>query len=517
MADSCPFDITPLDQSLVTTTPKLSALSYTHQDFWSMKTRLVNFVYERFPNDFNDFVESSLAVMIIENFAFLADTLSFKLDQYINEIFIDTVVEVENMFRLAKLVGFLPTPPIAATCLFSASINNVLSADVVVPAGVLTEITVDNQILPFELYAADSGNNPLFSDDIIIPAGKLTNTTIVGVQGKTLTQDFRGTGLISQTAQLNDFPVLFDSIRVQVDGVKWQQVDFFTDSQPRREFRVEYDSLYRAFIIFGNNRAGLIPSDGSVIHVTYRVGGGIIGNIISGAIDFSRQYNVPALNFPVPVHFRNYTKGQNGYNGDGIEDIRNKLPAYLKSQDRCVTGEDYKNYADHFVTPYSGQVGKSTAVLRNYGCAGNIIDIFVLALSGTNGLVPVSNELRAELQAGLATKQMLTDYICIRDGVALMTQVQMDIILDKSLRKLREEIDARVRNRVDQFFSLSNWDYGKPLKDTELIKQLSDIREINNMDATFITNDPNNSGSIVTAKYFEVIRPDTITINYIFQ
>lgn len=516
-APNCPFDITPLDQSQNTPTPKLSALSYTHQDFWSMKTRLVNFIYEKFPNDFNDFVESSLALMITENFAFIGDLISFKLDQYINELFIDTVTEVENAFRLARLVGFQPTPPVAATAMFSATINNVLTGDVVIPGGVLTDITVNDTILNYELFAADSQNNPLFDEDIVIPAGSLVNTTIVGVEGRTLTDSFRGTGLVNQSIVLSTSPVLFDSIRVFVDGVKWQQVEYFTDSQPRREFRVEYDSDYRAFVIFGNNRAGLIPPEGSNITVLYRVGGGVIGNIISGALQFSRQFDVPSLNFPVPVTFRNYTKGSNGYNGDGISEIREKLPAYLKMQDRCVTGEDYKDMVNSFTTAYNGKVGKGTAVLRNHGCAGNIIDIFVLALDGVDGLTAATDELKFQLTEMLEEKKMLTDYCCIRDGVVVYVDMTLDIVIDKALRKLKEEIDVRVQSRVVDFFRLPQWDYGKTLRHTDLIKQLSDIREINSMDVTFVTDDADNSGAIVTTKYYEIIRPDQISINYIFQ
>lgn len=522
-APNCPFDISPLAQSRVTGTPKLSALSYTNQDFWSMKTRLVSFINEKFPTDFNDFVESSLAMMIIENFAFLADIISFKLDQYINELFIDTVTEVENAFRMATLVGFQPTPPIAATAMFSATLNNTLTADMVIPGGVLTQVVVNGTVLNYELFAADNQNNPLFADDIIIPAGSLTNTTIVGVEGKTITTNFLGTGLINQNVQLTSSPVLFGSISVAVDGVDWQGVDYFTESQPRREFRVEYDSNYVGYIIFGNNIAGLAPAQGSVIQVTYRVGGGTIGNIISGALQFSRQYNIPALNFPVPVSFVNYTAGTGGYIGDGIDDIRNKLPAYLLSQNRCVTGEDYKNFCDTFVTPYNGQIGKSTAVLRNYGCAGNVIDIFILALNSVNvgtdinDLTTASDELKYQLSLALDNQKMLTDYCCLRDGVTVAVDVTLDITVDKSFKKLRNEIDARVQNQVLQFFSLGNWDYGQILKNTDLIKQLSGISELESIDITFATNNPNNSGAVVTTQYYEIVRPNSITVNYNFQ
>lgn len=523
-APNCPFDITPLEQSQVTITPKLSALSYTNQDFWSMKSRLINFIFERFPNDFNDFVESSLAMMLVENFAFLADLISFKLDQYINELFIDTVTEIENAFRLAKLVGFQPTPPIAATAMFSATLNNVLTADVVIPPGVLAEVTVNNTILSYELYAADSQNSPLFDDEIIIPAGSLVNTTIVGIEGRTLTNNFQGTGLVNQSAQLQTSPVLFDSVRVTVDGVEWQPVEYFTESQPRREFRVEFDSNYNAYVIFGNNVAGLVPAQGSSIQVVFRVGGGTIGNIISGALQFSRQYNIPALNFPVPVAFVNYTAGKGGYGGDSIEDIRAKLPAYLLSQNRCVTGEDYKTFVDNFITPYNGQIGKSTAVLRNYGCAGNVIDIFVLALNnaadvGTdiNDLAIASDELKYHLSLALDERKMLTDYCCIRNGTIVPVEVTLDIIVDKAFKKLRNEIDVRVQQRILRFFALSNWDYGQTLKNTDLIKQLSGISELNSIDITFTTNDPDNSGTIITSKYYEIIRPESIVVNYNFQ
>jgi hypothetical protein len=110
---NCPFEVTPYEVSSLVKTPQLVNLNYTNQDFWSMKARLLDFIKEKFAATFTDFVESDVALMLIENWAFIADTLSFKIDQIANEIFIDTVTEVENAFRLSKLVGF-PSP--AANC-----------------------------------------------------------------------------------------------------------------------------------------------------------------------------------------------------------------------------------------------------------------------------------------------------------------------------------------------------------------------------------------------------------------
>lgn len=514
---NCPFNQTPLAISDPITNSKLPSLNYTNQDFWSLKARLVQYIQQQFTNDFNDFVEGDLAVMLMEIYAFIGDTLSFKTDQNGNEVYIDSVTEIANAFRLAALVGFKPLPPIASSSMWTATINNVLANDCTIPAGIEINLSVQGNPMTIELFAADSDGNPIFDQDIVISAGSLVNSNIIGLEGKTITDQFQGTGAVGQSYQSTLFPVVYGSVGVSVDGVQWSQVDYFTDSQPRREYLVEFDSQWNAYIIFGNNRAGLIPSSGSQIVMSYRQGGGTQGNIVTGSVTSQRTVNVQGFDYSVPVIFRNYTPGQYGYNGDTIDDIRRKLPQYQRVQGRCVTGDDYKTTADQFATPYQGQIGKSNAVLRNYGCAANIIDLYVLASDGQGGLLEASDQLKVALQTQIDSLKMMTDMVCIRDGVILLADITIDLTLDKLYRKFQDDINTRVSRRVSQFFSLNNWEYGQTLKETDLVKVLSDIIEINSMDITFTTNDTNNSGQTVTSNFYEIIRPDTLTINFVYE
>jgi hypothetical protein len=520
MVNNCPFDITPYSQSETIVTPNIFNLNYTNQDFWSMKTRLQEYIQQNFSTEFTDFVEADLGIMIIENVAFLADTLSFKMDQIANEIFIDTVTQIENAFRLAKLVGFQPTPPIASKSLWTATINNPLLTDITIPTpfGVTAQSGGDS--ISIELFPADSNNEPLLDQDIIIPAGNIVNASIVGLQGLTRTDNASGNGQVGQSITLQYFPVIYDSIRVDVDGVRWEQVDYFTDSQPRREYRVEFDSTYTAFIIFGNGQAGLIPSTGSQIQVTYRQGGGSTGNIVSGAVTTQTIVNVPGLEFPISVSFSNYTSGQNGYDGDTIDDIRLKLPAWARAQNRAVTGLDYKTLAYQFTTPYFGEIGKATAVLRNYGCAANIIDIYVLALDTTNspgGLTTANDDLKVALSDYLTNYQMFTDYVCIKDGEIVSVDITLDVILSRLYRKFEDQLRTIINRKLTQFFALPNWDFGESLKATDVVKALSGINEVDNFEATLTTNDPNNSGNIVTTRFSQIIRPDIVNITFIYE
>jgi hypothetical protein len=517
MADQCPFNLTPYKQTNIQNRPSPVNLNYTNQDFWSMKARLISFTRDKFGSDFNDFVESSLAIMLIENWAFIADTLSFKIDQIANEVFIDTVTETENAFRLAKLVGMNPQPPIASKCLWSARIDATQVIDLIIPTPYDIQIVNNDQVINYELFPADVYNRPIYDQDIVISAGTIVNSNIVGLEGQTFSEDFLGTGDINQSFLLSYRPVLLDSVRVMVDGLKWEKVDFFTDSQPRKEFRVEYNSDYSAFVVFGNNRAGISPANGSVITVTYRVGGGTIGNIVTNFVNYNSVINVEGEAATVPVAFTNYTKGEFGYNGDTAEDIRRKLPVYNKSQDRAVSGSDYKNLADIFVTPYNGVMGKASAILRHGGCAANIIDLFVLAKSGSDGLQTASSEFKAELIEYMNDRKMLTDFLCVRDGVIIGCTVSIDVILDKYYRTFEDDIRAKIERNMAIFFNLVNWDYGQTLRDTDVIKGLSSVTEPYRYEVSLTTADPNNSGRVVAAKYYEIIRPDATNIEFTYE
>ena len=517
MINNCPFEIQPYAESNNIIVPNIFNLNYTNQDYWSMKTRLIDFIKQKFPNDFSDFVESSLGIMLIENWAFIADTLSFKMDQIANEVFIDTVTELENAFRLAKLVGFQPQPPISASSLWTATLNNPILSDLEIPTPFGLEVGAGTVNLSIELFPADANNNPIFDENIIIPAGNVVNASIVGLEGRTRKQEAAGNGAVGQTIALGEGPVIYDSVRVSVDGVPWDRVDYFTDSKPRREFRVEFDSNYNAFIIFGNNRAGLLPSNGSRISIVYRIGGGSVGNIINNTVSKQTVINVVGIEYPIPVSFSNYTRGQYGYDGDTIEDIKNKLPKWIRTQQRAVTGLDYKTLTDQFVTPYQGQIGKSSVVLRNHGCSGNIIDIYILALDGTDKLAEASDQLKIELNNYLEQIKMFTDFICIKNGVIVSVDVSVDLVLDRFYKKFENELRTKVERRINQFFSLSKWDYHQDLKDIDLTKALSDLKEIKRVDLTFITNDPNNGEHTVTTKFYEIIRPDVVDITFTYE
>lgn len=519
--DTCPFDVTPLAVPRFINNLPVYSLNYANQDFFSIRNRTLELVKANFGEEFTDLTESSLALMLIECWAAMADMLSFKIDQLANELYIDTVTELENAFRLAKLVGYKPMPPLPAKAMFLAMINHVYSADLVMPAPISINLDGLGFDIAYELYPADANNNPVFGTPIVIPAGAMFTENVVGLEGVTRHTTFKSNGKADQIFTLQYENVFFGSIKLTVNGVAWHQVEHFIESSPRPEYIVEYDAYYKPSIIFGDNRAGLVPPPGSDIIVKFRLPNKTTSEIVSGAFDTKIFGGINEVTDNVIVSVKNYTKSEYGYPGDSINDIRKKLPAYLRTQNRCVTGADYKYLTDSFATPYDGAIGKSNIVLRNHGCAGNVIDIIILAKTGDSRLIKSSDNLKKLLIKELNNKKIFTDYLCVKDGEVIYVDININAHLDKNFKRFETEVRDKITSKLEEYFDLTTWEFGYSLKEKDMVRMLSSIKEVKQFDIGFTTNQgiENNTGTenVVTTKYNEITRPDNISINFTYE
>ncbi|NIQ16760.1 MAG: hypothetical protein GTO02_20955 [Candidatus Dadabacteria bacterium] len=129
--------------------------------------------------------------------------------------------------------------------------------------------------------------------------------------------------------------------------------------------------------------------------------------------------------------------------------------------------------------------------------------------------------MKAALLEELNKKKIFTDHICIKDGEITYVDVNVNAFLNKNLKKFESEIRDKITERLEQYFSLQNWEFGKSLREKDLIKNVAVIKEVRQFDVNFITNksieDNKISENLVIAKYNEVIRPDNISINFTYD
>jgi hypothetical protein len=75
-------------------------------DFETLRRTMVAYLRENYPDDFNDFVESSEYVALIDLIAYVAQALSFRTDLNARENFLETAERRDSILRLARLINY---------------------------------------------------------------------------------------------------------------------------------------------------------------------------------------------------------------------------------------------------------------------------------------------------------------------------------------------------------------------------------------------------------------------------
>ena len=121
----------------------------------------------------------------------------------------------------------------------------------------------------------------------------------------------------------------------------WEaQRDLLGSGPTDHHFVVEVESDGTTLLRFGDDRFGSCPASGVEFAVTYRVGGGVAGNVGAGALAHAvtGESAVVAVTNPLPA--------LGGVEPESIEEVRRDAPAAFRTQERAVTPEDYARVAE---------------------------------------------------------------------------------------------------------------------------------------------------------------------------
>jgi len=85
---------------------KIVPIDYTHREYESIRKDLVDIAQRFYPDTFQDFSEASFGSLMLDAVAYLGDQLSFYLDYNVNETFLDTAYEYNNVLRHGRVLGY---------------------------------------------------------------------------------------------------------------------------------------------------------------------------------------------------------------------------------------------------------------------------------------------------------------------------------------------------------------------------------------------------------------------------
>lgn len=225
------------------------AINYTSRDFESIRRDLEDFAKRYYPNTYKDFNRASFGSLMLDTVSYVGDILSFYLDYQMNETFLDSAVEYNNVVKLARQLGYkLQTSP---------SSYGRLTFFVEVPASSLG-LGPDPTLIPVlqagSTFSSTGGGFYTLLDDVDfslqgnqIVVGSADTTT-----GAPLTYVIRATGIAvsgragNEQISIGDF-VRFRRVPLQISNVS--NIVKVTDSDGNEYFEVDHLSqniIYKA-------------------------------------------------------------------------------------------------------------------------------------------------------------------------------------------------------------------------------------------------------------------------------
>jgi hypothetical protein len=83
-------------------------------DFENLRRVIITYLRENYPEDFNDYIESSEYLALVDAVAFLGQSLAFRIDLASRENFIELASRRESVLRIARMLSYNPKRNIAS-------------------------------------------------------------------------------------------------------------------------------------------------------------------------------------------------------------------------------------------------------------------------------------------------------------------------------------------------------------------------------------------------------------------
>lgn len=207
-------------------------------DYDTIRGALIDYIQQNYPENFNDWIQSSEFVALIETLSFLAHSLAFRVDLAGRENFLSTAERRTSVLRIADFLGYTPARHLPSRGLLK--ITSVRSTQNVYD---INGTTLKNIDIDFE----DSYQNFLLVMNEVLNAnnkfGRPTNTTRIG----TIKTDIYKTNITSNnavtfgfTGKVNGTSAPFEVHSSKID--KSSNVITETDPDPLSSFDLVYQN-----------------------------------------------------------------------------------------------------------------------------------------------------------------------------------------------------------------------------------------------------------------------------------
>lgn len=214
---------------------------FTTYDFETLRKSMIDYIKIYYPEDFNDFTESSEFVALIDLIAFLGQSLAFRTDLNARENFLDTAERRDSVLKLARLISYNPKRSVPASGYLKidsvSSTENLFDSD---------GFNLSNTIVNWN----DPANDSWLEQFTIILNAAMINSQIIGRPGNSQTinnvkTDEYSINLINDIVPVYRFETSVEGSRTTFEVVSATTLNqsYVYESPP--DFNKPFNFLYR--------------------------------------------------------------------------------------------------------------------------------------------------------------------------------------------------------------------------------------------------------------------------------
>lgn len=384
----------------------------------------------------------------LEIVAYVADLFFFYFDNQATQAYLQTANIRSSVELIAHQFGY----DVASATSASGVATFTVTGAVTIPRGFKLEASNGEQF--YVVYQTVAGSAGDIDADVL--------------QGEIITEQFSSSGLQNEEFDLKGPNVIKDlenlnpldiSPQVTVNGNSYTYVNTLINNNGTdlpaikdslgqviggggRVFMLDTRPDGTPFITFGDGIFGRKLQPGEVVQIIYRTGGGSAGNISEESLT-----KLVSL-LPQVSSVTNNAQFSGGSDEQSIEQLRELIPASIRTLNRAVAEQDY---SDILIANFSEVFAASTE--KNTDQVG--IDLNIYVVPQGSGIPKISDNeiLKTKLSNYIDRRKTVTVQFQILDAYGIYALLSLEVFISNTASK--SVVREAIKNNIVNFFSLT--------------------------------------------------------------
>lgn len=448
-------------------------------DFEHYVEVLVGYLQANMPNDYQDFLESNAARVLIDAIAYELSLVAYMINVNVKQWFLPTTSTRRASYLLGKLVNYDLAGPIPSVATITFSLTGPHTVDIVIPIGAQIQVPGETPVI-FEVGDSLEADRTISAGSTEIDIPVTQGQTIIEIIGTTTSE-------VSQTFK-SSYSLLIETVEVWVGNNMWTRFDSLYDmNEEDKGYTASPDENLYAVITFGNGVFGQIPPTGQQLTLHYRVGGGANTNVGTNQITEILTTLSDENGEIVEIEATNQEGATGGADAETVEEAKINIPRNVRSMDRLVSHEDFKNISQI----YDGVYKSNSGVV--YTWTAHVITLYILAKDSDNLPVVPSTALKSEVKSWAQTKTVPTIDIAVESGSLKTITITGTIYYHANYRP--NIVMANVITAIADLFDYDERNMGDSMRLSDIYNAIDSADGVSYINLTLPTGDTSATAS----------------------